>query len=755
MHYKVFLWSSIIILIFLILGGSNNSAYTQDYLWPTNASRLMTSNFCEFRPRHYHAALDIKTWNRTGYRVFAIEDGYVMRVRVSAFGYGKAVYVKLNDGNIVVYAHLEKFWPALEQYVNRIRERQQSYRVDLHLQANQFPVKRGQMIGYTGKTGIGVPHLHFELRNSRNKPINPLQFYRGTIYDVVPPELHQAAFTPLNEHSLINLRADTLFIDLREKTRTQLTDTLLLRGQVGLAVKVYDRANGARNMFNFYRGRMYIDDSLVYTVQYDSFSYFESAQIELDKNFSLWRKNLGIFHNFYLHPANRLPHYSGIPPRGGVIDAAALKEGLHHLKVEIDDFWGNRCQLTGWFYSGKPSALNYDLYQWLDNELFLRIQSPVKLKKITGQARTNQTNEQIPLHLRLMDEMEYQGTYYYALAVKPSPPIKNIVLELHGYTETGISTLPLYLLPSQKFYRAGNSPVFSLLKSRIKHNWVELLVGVNRPKPFNFLNKLKKQLKSIIWFPIDEKTYQVNIPAETLNLNRHVLETLFSERLPFVSIVEPANQSTVISRDKLFKAEFPAGALYEKTAVFLNRKNNFPEVIAASPPYKQIGQIYDLQPFDQPVKDGVWVSLTIPDSSRGMNGLGVYYYDRKKGWLFIPTRWQADTRTFTGRITSLEKFTILQDTIPPLLVPVQSAHDGRLKTRNGNLKFVVKDEMSGIYQESQIVVTINGEWHLFEYDPEEDFLKINVPESTSGLIPLNISVTDNVGNKIMRKFWIR
>ncbi|MEL6822798.1 MAG: hypothetical protein AAFP70_13650 [Calditrichota bacterium] len=69
----------------------------QDYLWPTEASKLLTSNFCEFRPRHYHAGIDIKTWGKTGFKVYAIEDGYVYRIRVAATGYGKAVYIHLNN----------------------------------------------------------------------------------------------------------------------------------------------------------------------------------------------------------------------------------------------------------------------------------------------------------------------------------------------------------------------------------------------------------------------------------------------------------------------------------------------------------------------------------------------------------------------------------------------------------------------------------------------------------------------------------
>ena len=37
-------------------------------------------------------------------------------------------------------------------------------------------VKKGDIIGYSGSTGIGTPHLHFEIRNANEQPLNPLAF---------------------------------------------------------------------------------------------------------------------------------------------------------------------------------------------------------------------------------------------------------------------------------------------------------------------------------------------------------------------------------------------------------------------------------------------------------------------------------------------------------------------------------------------------------------------------------------------------
>ena len=354
-----------------------STVYSQNYIWPTSASKLLTSSFCEFRPRHYHAAIDIKTWNRTGYRVFAINDGYIMRVRVSAFGYGKAIYLKLKDGNIAVYAHLKKFWPELEEYVNSVRLKNQKFYLDLHLTPEKFPVKQGQLIAYSGKTGIGYPHLHFEIRNPQNQPINPMQFYQTEMRDSYPPQLYEVALFPMNHKSLINLQSDTVIIDLQKSNQYTINDTLCLSGKVGLALKCYDFAEGASNRFSFYRAAMWIDDSLVYSVQYDHFSYAQTEKVEIDKNYSLWRKGAGIYHNFYRHPANNLPHYAETPRNGGIIDSDLLHKGIHNLRIEIEDFAGNPASFQIYFKSGGSPLLAYDLNRRLDNEFFMRVQSPV------------------------------------------------------------------------------------------------------------------------------------------------------------------------------------------------------------------------------------------------------------------------------------------------------------------------------------------------------------------------------------------
>lgn len=723
-----------------------------DYIWPTNASQLLTSSFCEFRPRHYHAAIDIKTWNRTGYRVFAIEDGYVMRVRVSAFGYGKAIYLKLKDGNIVVYAHLQNFFPALEDYVNQMRLKNKNYRVDIHLTSDKFPVSKGQRIGYSGRTGIGYPHLHFEIRDAENHPINPLQFYPNTIRDTIKPQLYEIAFIPFDHQSLINFTNDTLFYNLDQRNSVYLEDTLLFTGKIGLVLKSYDQAEGATNSYSFYKANMWIDDSLVYTAKYDRFSYSTTKQVEIDKNFSLWRKNRGIYHNFYLHEANQLQHYQNFPANSGILDSNILTEGIHHLKIEISDFWQNTAQFNMDFIITHPVFLDYDLNRWLEDDLFVRIQSPQPLREIQVNTKGN-TDRWYSLPLKQnFDSFKNREFFHYTFTVSPALEDRKKPIKIYGITTSGIPTFPIFILPSTRNESDISSNGIKILESQAKQYWFEIIIQ-SEHKKFQFaLEELTRQIENIFWYPIDEITYKLHIPYPSYFLNSEIFEKYFGERFQEHVFIERKKSNTIYSSDSLFYAFFPQYALYDQTVVYVSI---YDTVMMDKDEVQHIGKIYDLQPFDQAVDNAIWITMQIHDEITNSKGLSLYYWDSKKGWIYMPSTFEPTTYSLSTKVTSMEKFAIIQDTIPPVVIPMQHEHNGQLVRDNGILMFVIKDELSGIGNESQIEVFLNDRWQLFNFDPEEDYISINIPDSTDTEYHLKLRAQDNVGNFTEKSYLVK
>jgi len=160
---------------------------------PISIPLILAGNFGEMRANHFHTGLDIKTLGVEGQEIFAVEDGYISRLRNSEYGYGKAIYVDHPNGLTSLYAHLSRFPAAIESLLYAQQKRLESDVIDENVLIDSFFVKKGQLIGYSGNSGSSfAPHLHFEIRETATEnAINPLLFdcYRSKIKDSTPPTM--------------------------------------------------------------------------------------------------------------------------------------------------------------------------------------------------------------------------------------------------------------------------------------------------------------------------------------------------------------------------------------------------------------------------------------------------------------------------------------------------------------------------------------------------------------------------------------
>ena len=170
-----------------------------NYLWPTNTDKTITTLFGEKRSRRFHAGIDVRTFGRIGDKIFAVESGYISRIKISSDGYGKAIYLKLDDGNTILYAHLDKFQDSMEILSKKYQIEQENNFIDVYFNEYDYIVNKGDIVGYCGDTGsISGPHLHFEIRDSEGKPINPLTNYYA-VSDTLKPIAESLAFIPLDK----------------------------------------------------------------------------------------------------------------------------------------------------------------------------------------------------------------------------------------------------------------------------------------------------------------------------------------------------------------------------------------------------------------------------------------------------------------------------------------------------------------------------------------------------------------------------
>src|SRR5688500_9348634 len=86
-----------------VLARSQSNA---EFRWPLDTPCVITGNYGELRPNHFHAGIDLSTGGRINRPVYAAQDGYISRIRISAAGYGKCVYITHPGKKVTVYAHL-------------------------------------------------------------------------------------------------------------------------------------------------------------------------------------------------------------------------------------------------------------------------------------------------------------------------------------------------------------------------------------------------------------------------------------------------------------------------------------------------------------------------------------------------------------------------------------------------------------------------------------------------------------------------
>ncbi len=314
-------------------------------VWPTDAGRVVTSTFGEFRSSHFHAGIDIST-DVTGYRVFAARDGYVSRISVSAHGYGKMLVVTHPDGYSTLYAHLSGFAGAIAPVVRRLQDSLGRYTMRRECAPGELPVTRGQLIAYTGDTGVGTPHLHFEIRDEHGDPVNPLQCEDFQTADDLAPIISRVAVIPIGESSTVN--GGTAPVLLRNSGRSRAGDPpVRIEGRAAFAVEARDPVNGTHFRRSAYRHTLTIDDRLFFATSLDRVDGRYLQLVSYHYDWPLWHEGSGRYERLFVPDSLHLPSVRDAGPADGIIGTGHLTAGLHRYRIVSEDFNGNSSSVEG------------------------------------------------------------------------------------------------------------------------------------------------------------------------------------------------------------------------------------------------------------------------------------------------------------------------------------------------------------------------------------------------------------------------
>lgn len=325
---------------------STAQTYPQDYFSsPLDIPLILSGTFGELRSNHFHAGIDIKTQGREGLNVKAAANGQVVRIAVSPYGYGNALYVRHPNGYTTVYAHLKEFSPEIARWVKEQQYSRESFYVNLFPNDGQFNVSKGEVIAQSGNSGgSGGPHLHFEIRDSRTEePINPLLFGYN-IADARNPEVRGVYVYPLNGH--LNGRNTRTSINLTNPRSGvyQFRWTQRAAGELGFAIDVIDRLDGAWNANGPFKIEQFVNGIKTNEFRAERFSFDETRYLNAHIDYDLYDCCQTRANRMWQLPGNALRMYRDQSNRGIV---EILADSSYHLEWKISDAAGNITTLTG------------------------------------------------------------------------------------------------------------------------------------------------------------------------------------------------------------------------------------------------------------------------------------------------------------------------------------------------------------------------------------------------------------------------
>lgn len=321
---------------------SQNEKFPQ-YPNPVKIPISLSATFAELRSNAFHAGVDIRTQGVEGKEVFAVADGYVSRIGVSPYGYGKVLYITHNDGFTSVYAHMSKFNKMITDFVKDKQYKDESFAQNIMLKENEFPIKRGDFLGFTGNSGSsGGPHLHYEIRYTKTQePVNPL-YFGLKIKDTKKPVIKGLAIYPL-ENSIVNNNDTTIYLNVNYKEGVYSLDNSIftVSGDIAFGINVYDQADGANNKNGPYSIELFADNELIFNIISDKYSYNETRYINSLIDYSRYIKNKERFVRTEIDKYNNLGLYE---TRKGVVP---VNQGdTINMKYVVKDYNGNKSVLN-------------------------------------------------------------------------------------------------------------------------------------------------------------------------------------------------------------------------------------------------------------------------------------------------------------------------------------------------------------------------------------------------------------------------
>ena len=337
--------------LFSILFTLNSQEYNLNS--PIDLPLNLSGTFGEFRSSHFHYGLDVTTNKKSGYNVYSIDSGSIVRIKVSTSGYGKVLYISHPNGLTSIYAHLKEFSPKIQKYIKTQQYLNKSYSVQKFFNNGEMKVNKGDLIGYTGNTGgSSGPHLHFEIRDTKSQnPINPLSFnYK---YDDSNRPIIKSLYV-FDEDDSFKKDNPKKYEIKKINDSLYIADKIIYSDKIGIGIEVYDRQS--KNNYNrngVYEVKMFLDSVLSFSYKMDKINIDESVFRKIFYDYSLLKAKKKIIQKVYYPPNSKL-NFLNHNVSTGIFKSSDKDE--KDVLLEVSD-WNNNKTYLNFKIEGKTSNL--------------------------------------------------------------------------------------------------------------------------------------------------------------------------------------------------------------------------------------------------------------------------------------------------------------------------------------------------------------------------------------------------------------
>ena len=319
--------------------------YPQDYfIDPLDINLVLAGTFAELRANHFHSGLDIKTQQREGLKVYACADGFVSRIKISHGGYGKALYITHPNGYTTVYAHLQKFAPKIEAYIKEHQYGQESYEIEVFPGAVELLVKQGDVVAYSGNSGGSEgPHLHFEIRDNEERPINPMLFGID-IKDTTKPIIKEVYAYPISDDAHINQTNEMCKLRLIPQQNGDYTvENITAFGTIGFGIVSTDRQDLAANNNGLYDIESFFNGQPNFEIEFSRFSFAETSHLNRYIDYGVYKTKKQRIQKLFVEKNNPLSLYKNLDNNGFL----RIEDSTTSVyKIRVKDYKNNDCWLT-------------------------------------------------------------------------------------------------------------------------------------------------------------------------------------------------------------------------------------------------------------------------------------------------------------------------------------------------------------------------------------------------------------------------